>query len=256
MKNTIFLFIIIAFAACTGGKKTAQNTSKLKKRSVAEVLTELNKNTVDYTWYSAKGRVGFNADGITQNADIKLRMRRDSAIWIAVSVIGIEGGRALITPDSIKLINRMNSTYLVEPFSYFQKKYNIPLSFQSLQEMLIGNAPDRKDIGWRGDRDSTQYILTKTMDAEQMLYRVNGTTFLLENLEISNLRMQQYMKISNANFETIGTRKLPTVRAIQIKSTDLAQPLLMGMDFSKVELPETAPNMQLEIPLSYTRTKE
>ncbi len=254
MKNIIFLLAIILLAACTGGKKAAQNTSKLKKRSTAELLTELNKNTVSYTWYSAKGRVGINADGITQNADIKLRMRRDSAIWIAISVIGIEGGRALITPDSIKLINRMNASYLVEPFSYFQKKYNVPLSFQSLQEMLIGNAPDRKDIGWRADRDSSQYILTKTMDAEQMLYKLNGATFLLENLEISNLRMQQYMKISNANFETIGTQKLPTVRAIQIKSADLAQPLLMGMDFSKVELPETAPSMQFEIPSNYKRT--
>ncbi len=230
--------------------------SKLKKRSAAEVLSELSKNTVDYTWYSAKGRLAVNVDGNTQTVDIKLRMRRDSSIWLSLSMIGIEGGRALITPDSIKMINRLDGTYLAEPFSYFQKKYNVPLSFISLQEMLIGNAPDRNDIGWRSDRDSTHYILTKSLDAEQLLYRVHGETFLLENMELSNLRMQQYLKIANANFEAVSTKKLPTVRAIQIKSADLQQPLLIGIDFSKVESPDTAPNMQFEIPDNYKRTKD
>lgn len=256
MKKIILFCFLLSAIACTGGKKTVQNKSTLKKRSPAELFTELRKNNVEYKWYSAKGRLAINVDGTTQTVDLKLRMRQDSTIWLAVSMIGIEGGRALLTPDSITILNRLNATYLVQPYSYFQKKYNIPLSFQSLQEMLIGNAPDRNDIGWRSDRDSTHYLLTKTLDAEQLDYHLSGTTFFLTHLELVNLRMQQYFKLENSDFQPVNGKNLPFVRTMQVKSADLQQPLLVGIEFSKVELPETAPSMQLVIPADYRRTKE
>lgn len=112
-------------------------------------------HAASYEWMSAKmnGELKTeNAERKTENADStfrspfsvlrftgSLRMRRDSTIWISASALmGIENVRALITQDSVFLINRMNQTYLAEPFSAMEETMGTP-SFQELQSTLLGN---------------------------------------------------------------------------------------------------------------------
>ncbi len=47
--------------------------------------------------------------------DVKanIRIRRDSAIWMNFSVIGVQGGRALINKDSITIISNVDKEYYV-----------------------------------------------------------------------------------------------------------------------------------------------
>lgn len=105
-------------------------------------------HAASYEWMSAK----MNGELKTENAEAALnsqlstlsftgtlRMRRDSTIWISASALmGIENVRALITQDSVFLINRMNQTYLAEPFSAMEETMGTP-SFQELQSTLLGN---------------------------------------------------------------------------------------------------------------------
>lgn len=96
-------------------------------------------HAAQYEWMSAKMSGELKVESGEFPFSGTLRMRRDSTIWISASALmGIENLRALITQDSVILINRMDQTYLAEPFSAMVETVCTP-SLQELQAALLGN---------------------------------------------------------------------------------------------------------------------
>lgn len=94
-----------------------------------------------FQWMTAKvnGTLLLNPSSSVFNFTGTVRMRCDSAIWVSASaMLGIENIRALITNDSIVMINRMDQTYLAEPLAVVAEKFHLPSSFQELQTLLLG----------------------------------------------------------------------------------------------------------------------
>ena len=98
-------------------------------------------NRIEFTTFSAKIDVDYeNAEGKNYNVNAHLRMYTDSIIWISITgPLGIEGLRAYITPDSVKVLDKQNKTYVARSVSYLQEVTELPLDLQSLQDLLIGN---------------------------------------------------------------------------------------------------------------------
>ena len=106
-------------------------------------------HVTDYQWMAGKinGELGVGSDEWAFTGNI--RMRRDSTIWISVSAfLGMESIRALVTQDSVVLVNRMNQTYLAEPMSNLVQTLQIP-SLQETQALLLGDGTsDRVALQW------------------------------------------------------------------------------------------------------------
>lgn len=106
-------------------------------------------HVTDYQWMAGKlnGELGVGSDEWAFTGNI--RMRRDSTIWISVSAfLGMESIRALVTQDSVVLVNRMNQTYLAEPMSNLVQTFQIP-SLQETQALLLGDGTsDRVALQW------------------------------------------------------------------------------------------------------------
>jgi len=74
------------------------------------------------------------------NVNAHVRMYKDSAIWVSITgALGFEGLRAYITPDSVKLMDKQNKSYIARSVSYLQEVTELPLDIVSLQDLLIGN---------------------------------------------------------------------------------------------------------------------
>jgi len=95
----------------------------------------------DFQWMTAKMTMDITAPGLElNNVTGSLRMRRDSTIWISASALmGMEGLRTLITQDSVIVINRLDQSYIAEPFQSVVGKLNLPMTFRESQAMLLGN---------------------------------------------------------------------------------------------------------------------
>ncbi len=98
-------------------------------------------NRINFTTFAAKIDVDYeDADGKKYNVNAHLRMYKDSIIWISITgPLGIEGLRAYITWDSVKLLDKQNKTYIARSVSYLQDVTELPLDLHTLQELLIGN---------------------------------------------------------------------------------------------------------------------
>ena len=102
---------------------------------------QLVANRIDFTTFSGKIDVDYeDAEGKKNNVNVHVRMYKDSVIWVSITgLFGIEGLRALITTDSVKLLDKQNKVYIERSVTYLQEVTELPLDLSSLQDLLIGN---------------------------------------------------------------------------------------------------------------------
>jgi hypothetical protein len=161
MIRTILIVVIAAslFASCRGTRNiqtavapkdtiavaapviVTENKLEDSLKFIRETYTNVKSNSIDFTTFSAKIDVDYaDVEGKKYNVNAHLRMYKDSVIWVSITAIfGIEGLRALITPDSVKILDKQNNTYTARSVSYLQEVTALPLNMSSLQQLLIGN---------------------------------------------------------------------------------------------------------------------
>jgi hypothetical protein len=153
----VFLIVIAGVLLITSCRSTRKiQTAMAKKDStnvvpvskgedsaavIRQSVAALNSHHIDFTTFSAKVDVDYvGGDGKKENANANVRMYKDSAIWISVTgLFGIEGLRALITQDSIRIINKLDKIYTGRSVAYVQEVTGLPLDLTSLQDLIIGN---------------------------------------------------------------------------------------------------------------------
>ena len=116
----------------------AEDSIRFIKNTYKGILT----NRIDFKTLNAKLNIDYvDADDKKYNVNATLRMYKDSVIWVSVNAIfGIEGLRALITKDSVKIMDRQNKIYTPRSIEYLQEVSALPVDLSTLQELLIGNA--------------------------------------------------------------------------------------------------------------------
>ena len=158
IRSFILLTIIISLlASCRSTKKIQTAIAKTDTvavivaatidphedsiRFIKETFRSLQKQKIDFTTFSAKIDVDYRgADDKKYDVNAHLRMYKDSVIWISVTaILGIEGLRAMITRDSVKLLDKQNKIYTAHSVAYLQEITSLPLDLISLQDLLIGN---------------------------------------------------------------------------------------------------------------------
>jgi len=118
--------------------KSVEDSIKL----VNETLKAFGGHHIDFRTFSAKIKVDIE-DSKGKQPDITaiVRMIKDSAIWMSLSAtfLNIEVYRVLITKDSVILLNKQNREVQYRSLDYLQEVAEIPVDFNTLQNLLIGN---------------------------------------------------------------------------------------------------------------------
>ncbi|MFM1875497.1 MAG: hypothetical protein RL266_1234 [Bacteroidota bacterium] len=128
--------VVLSVAGCKTGKM-ATTPSGLPRITTAELLDSVNTNS--YTFLSAKLNVNHSNEKGTQSFGARVRMKKDSVIWVSITpAMGIEVVRVVITPDSIKMVNRLDQKYFVESFSKTNELLQLEINYQVLQSVLTG----------------------------------------------------------------------------------------------------------------------
>jgi len=68
-----------------------------------------------------------------------LKIKKDSIIHATISFAGFPIVVAYITPDSLKFLNKKDQKFFVGDFSYVSKMLNTEITFNQLQNLLVGN---------------------------------------------------------------------------------------------------------------------
>ncbi len=161
LKIAVGLFLILqAGISCRSSKKITTALSKkdtvLKKADTAtavdlhadsmmyihQLYSHVKSNIIDCKTFSAKLKVHYEgSDGKDYDLTAFIRLQKDQRIWISINatLLGIEVYRALITPDSVKVLNKMDKVYQFRSVSYLQEISHLPFDFNTLQSIILGN---------------------------------------------------------------------------------------------------------------------
>jgi hypothetical protein len=86
--------------------------------------------------------VNFNHNGETHSAEINIRIKKDEIIWFYINLSIIPVAQGYITPTEIKFKNLLSGEYTHKSFEYLQEIAGMPIRFQDLQGILLGNKLD------------------------------------------------------------------------------------------------------------------
>lgn len=216
----------------------------------AEVLRNISAKQINFNTLLLKAKADLSINNNTNGVSMNIRMQRDKAIWISVSVQVLgEVARTLITPDSIKIINKLESTYTRKPFSYIYQFTNKQIDFRTLQDIFIGNPlagtlslTSKVDVN--GGRSQVSGDLSGL--AYQLLF---STANNLLQSNITDTATSQALTISYGQYKAVGGQEIP--HAISIKSGAAKKSINLDMQYTHVGLNEPV-DFPFSVPKRFT----
>jgi hypothetical protein len=108
---------------------------------IQQALTGLGRNRLDFQTFSGHMHVHYEGgDGKDYDFNAVVRIKKDSLIWVSINAaLGIEAFRLLITPDSVRILDKLKKIARLRSVSYLQEQVHLPVDFKTLQDLLIGN---------------------------------------------------------------------------------------------------------------------
>ena len=155
----ISILVLLLAVGCKSAKKIQTAITKTKTDttqmimvdnahadSVALIhsfLAKINSNRiVNFSSFSAKVKVNYrDKDGEQPELTVFIRMQKDSLIWISVNatIFSYEALRVMVTPDSVKVLNKKDKIVQLRSVNYLRELVDLPFDFYTLQDFLLGN---------------------------------------------------------------------------------------------------------------------
>lgn len=231
--------LLSLFSACKARKVASRTKAPLSANSnrLKERLQAIERAQVDFDTYSIKAKADFMMDGKSNSASMSIRMQKDQVIWASVTVLaGLEVARVMITPDSLKILNRFEGTYTAKPFSFIHQFTNPELDFKSLQAMLVGNP----EIRWMSDTVGVELTGGRTHYRGKAIsllcdYQFDENGKLVQG-KLVDERNAQNLTIDYSRFTGLLEKEIP--QTIHIRSQANNQTIALDLDYVKIDVNE------------------
>jgi hypothetical protein len=196
-----------------------------------------------------------DGDGGSASAYANIIWLRDSAIWISVKKLGVEGARVLITPDSVGIINRMDQTYMVVPLSDLMRTYGIPGDFEVLQRLLIGSAWYPPGMVLESDTLDGLHRLTGQTLSYKAAYGLQAGDYRWRQGHLADLRGGNWVSLGFSRFKNVEfLGSFPYFRRVEAYAPSNGR-FLIELELSEV-VPNGATTYRFDVPEHYKRLSE
>lgn len=255
--------LIIAFLllfgtwGCRGPREVVPEVKPMTSADMA--LIEVHSNQTDFEWFSTRfsGSVlwGNQSHAIAGS----MRIRKDSAIFISIApILGIEIARAIVTPDSVKLVNRLESTYYLGDMKILSTMFNADLDFYMLQALLTGNDFPHFRMDQFMLSEDTQLLklfaderARKSGEGQpiQQLLTVDPVTMRIRTNIMEQIPSGRALRADYKRYADVDGNWLPA--EMQLMFSDDANTSNLEMNFNRTTI-NVPQNMQFSIPSRYT----
>ncbi len=237
------LFFALLFSAC-GPLKEVIITPETEEVHVSRILSAMKANEASFEFFSARFSGDVSFDNSTYSISGIIRIRKDSAIFVSLSpIMGIEMARALITPDDVKIINRLEGTYFEGDMDYVNNMLGTELDFYMLQALLVGNDFSHLSSENFSVKPETNRLLLQNPQRYPATSRANNQ-FFQQNLLLDN---QSYKITENTLYDPLTRRSIRTRYSAFYQVTGQLMPSRLSVIF-------TEPGAQAELNIRYNRT--
>ncbi|RYD50882.1 MAG: DUF4292 domain-containing protein [Sphingobacteriales bacterium] len=129
--------------ASVPGPKADLTPSDPAYAAVNDQLNRFSGRPLIFQTFSGKAKAKLTRGDESNEFTANIRIRQGSAIWINISALGgmLNVARIYVTPDSVRMINFLQKKVTLLPAADAGKLLPVPVSFNDLQALLLGYAP-------------------------------------------------------------------------------------------------------------------
>ncbi|MDQ7949365.1 MAG: DUF4292 domain-containing protein [Pedobacter sp.] len=254
--NSLFGLALVLVVGCTPKKVIVETPPVVTTPAVVKAdekpqnLALLKSKNLNFNTLSLKGKTKLTLDGDDQNVTLSIRILKDKKIWVSVTgLAGIEGVRAVITPDSLMMRNNLQKTYLKKPFNYIYGFTNKQVNFGLLQSIFAGNTiaeftTEKSALV----QDNGVWVLSGTSGT--LNYQsVFNTLLKVAETTLNDANAGQALKVTYGNYTPVNAALFPS--SLKISSMSGAKKIDLTIEFNKIES-----NIPLEFPFSVPKNYE
>jgi uncharacterized protein DUF4292 len=267
MKNLILalaaIALTVAVSSCRSTKKLQTVISKRDSlhvpvvessvdrkadsvRFIRQVYAAIDSNRIDFKTFSAKVKVDFEGkDGKKSDFNANIRLYKDSVLWISINaLLGIEAFRVLITPDSVKVMNKLDKVVQLRSVSYLKEVAKLPFTFHDLQELLIGNPIylDSNILSYRRDANGITLVSVGDIFKHFLVVSNNGYLPVQSKLDDVNPSRTRTCYIGYGDYQNKNNKRFSAFRKITVVESSK---LDIELQFKQIDF-----NVDLNIPFT------
>lgn len=242
-----FLLIVpLVFQACS---------KKVTPTIEGELSKSLSIQEIDFEYFHGKARLNYNDGKREREVKANIRVRKDSVIWMTFSVIGVQGGKALINHDSITIVSTVDKEYFVFDYAELSKRFNFDVNYHVVQAAFLGNL-----IQPRGPEDKVQRLANN-----DLLEQRNGTVLIknfinaaiskIERVELTEEDTKNAITLNYTNFQAVEDRIFPYNGVINLyyKTPGGILNNVITFEYNKAEVGDKELRFPFNIPRKYDR---
>jgi len=260
----LMVLMVSGFLSCQSNRNLIKGP--IKEEGPTYLFGKLQENQFKFKTVSAK----FNIEYIVKKKPFEFKGQvnivKDSAIWVIFTQdLGIEMARMLITPDSVKFLDRINKKYFIGDYDFVNDFLKTNVDFGVLQSIILGNDFEYYDSAeFKASVDNRQYKLTTTgrqklrkyvrndSDAERILLQsiwLDPVTFKINQIKLKELtKNSKKLTALYSGFENIEGQLFPFKIVYEVEAD---VPVKVKVDYSKIVLNEPV-NFPFKIPPKYS----
>ncbi|GAB2764862.1 hypothetical protein GCM10027275_02600 [Rhabdobacter roseus] len=213
---------------------------------------------IDFDYLTAKSKFSFKSRSQNiDNANVNIRIKKDSLIWLSVTGVGLEVARGIITPDSIVFMDKFHKEYYVFSYAQLSQQFKFDLNFPLLQSLIVGNLPIPRDDEQKFRREK-DFLLLRQNQGRILVDNYIGTkNRKLKRLTAVEQPTRNTLNLDYEDFTQLNNYLFPytSLLTLDVQSEKDQQyyQTVIRIKHSRVELAENPLSFPFSIPASYKR---
>ena len=196
--------------AVVPSEDTLGGKCRLDYKTARALSRYVKENEFKFNGVNAKANVESNVDGKEENFDIKLSIKKDSAMLISIRyILGLEVAKVLITKDSVKFVNYIAKNYFKGDFNYINELLNADLDYDLLQAVLFGNSAEFSEEDTKlkpvTDRQNCHYLLST--ERKRRLRKIQSGGELKSAMQTLTLNPDNFKILTNEFIDPTTNRR-------------------------------------------------
>lgn len=217
------------------------------RHTLQETLAGIRQNETSFKSLNARFSGSATIEGSYYSINGTLRIKKDSAIFVSVApLLGIEIARLLVTPDTVKMVNRIENTFYAGNMEILNRMLGTYLDYHMLEALLTGNdfnhfsARDFHVSTNNGDlilfsRNRHPQNLAEGVRFQNRLV-VNSKTYRITENVLHENEAQRNLQVRYLGFSRVDNQLVP--REISMIFSDRSGQTSVDLQFSRIVLNE------------------
>ena len=136
------IFAICFISACSGSRPVFDSDVDLPEgfpnHSLEQIQQNLTTLSVPIDSYKAESALSIRTPARSGNFSASISHRKDDSLLISISMLGIQGVKTLVTPDSFYVHDRINKELTLGRLESLQSILPLPVTSESLYASMLG----------------------------------------------------------------------------------------------------------------------